>query len=344
MDDDAWNNYRQASDAAKLGINTYCLSEFGTDEMIDNLHTYSRKEIISRCYWREFPRKREEKTVGILGRGSIAAELLERGLLTNVFEPGRYVSYHAFGDTSFFSRTHQEAVKALCAGDPKDDRLFLHDEKWEHHPKIIRDADRIIICEDDDKSCLEIYQELCRWFPTGVMIHVRLDQESDMVTGFGSYSTIFTLRSFARDDINRLAVTLNDIYNESSGNGAAWNDLSDHLKRSNIAAADHMIVKARFILGDDSITELTEENCRRAYEAFCNAEPELRDACREMEHRRWVRFHQMYNWVYSEKRDNSLRRHPLMLPYAELSEEDKEKDAYAWEMFSAVAARTAAEQ
>ena len=68
--------------------------------------------------------------------------------------------------------------------------------------------------------------------------------------------------SFVRYDINRLAVTLNDIYNEQAGGTSEWDDLSDHLKRSNIAAADHMIVKIRYLLDDSSITKLTEQNCR----------------------------------------------------------------------------------
>ena len=133
---------------------------------------------------------------------------------------------------------------------------------------------------------------------------------------------------------------LNEIYNERSGKTVGWEDLSDHLKRSNIAAADHMTVKVRYLLDDDSITELTGENCRRAYEAFCNADPQKRDICREMEHRRWIRFHQMFNWTYASERDDQMRRHPLMLPYSKLGEEDREKDAYAWEMLSGVADRS----
>lgn len=60
-----------------------------------------------------------------------------------------------------------------------------------------------------------------------------------------------------------------------------------------------------------------------------------------MEHRRWIRFHQMYNWTYAEERDDQMRRHPMMLPYSELSEEEKEKDAFAWEMLSGLADRSA---
>ena len=340
MGDDLWDNYCQAEDAAGLGIETYCLTDFGADEISGNLHTFSTKEIISRCYWKEHPIRKDEKTVVLIGSGSIAAELLERGLITNVFEPGRYICYHVFGDSSVFRKSHREAVRTLCGGDPEDDTLFLHKECWEYHPEIIRSADRIIICEDTDRSDLATYKELRRMFPTAAEIHVRLNNDTEKICGFGSSKSIFTMKSFTRDDINKLAVTLHDIYSEGSECPVGWDDLSDHKKWSNIAAADHMIVKVRYLLDDDSITELTEENCRKAYGVFRDADAEKRDVFREMEHRRWVRFHLMYNWTYSPERNDLMRRHPLMIPYSELSEEDKEKDAYAWEILAEVADRS----
>ena len=340
MGNDLWENYCQATDAAGLGIDTYCLNDFGSDKLTGNLHAFSKKEIISRCYWRDHPVRRNEKIIVLIGSGSIAAELLERGLLTNVFEPGRYIRYHVFGDSSHFRKSHREAVKTLCGGDPEEDSLFLHEECWEYHPEIIRTADRIIICEDDDRSDLETYEELVRMFPTAADIHVRLGKDVELIRCFGSSSTVFAMRSIIRNEINRLALTLHNIYNEGSENPVGWEALSDHMKRSNIAAADHLTVKVRYLLDDDSITELTEQNCRRAFEVFSNADPEKRDICREMEHRRWLRFHQMYNWTYSPERDNLMRRHPMMLPYSELTEEEKEKDAYAWKMIAGVADRT----
>ena len=55
-----------------------------------------------------------------------------------------------------------------------------------------------------------------------------------------------------------------------------------------------------------------------------------------MEHRRWLRFYQMYNWRYSPTRDNPMRLHPMMLPYEDLSESEQKKDAYAWELIGSL--------
>ena len=49
-----------------------------------------------------------------------------------------------------------------------------------------------------------------------------------------------------------------------------------------------------------------------------------------------MRFHYMNNWRYAPVRDNAARRHPLLTPYDRLSEEDRRKDDYGWELLKAL--------
>ena len=65
--------------------------------------------------------------------------------------------------------------------------------------------------------------------------------------------------------------------------------------------------------------------------------PGKADLLQEIEHRRWMRFYELYNWQYDPVRDNRLRRHPMMLPYDRLSPEEQKKDAYAWEILGRIA-------
>ena len=143
-----------------------------------------------------------------------------------------------------------------------------------------------------------------------------------------------------KDELNHRARLMNDIYNESAANPVGWEDLSPFLRQSNIAAADHLIVKARFLLEEEEMTELTAEDCRRAYIRFRELYETQADLLQKTEHRRWMRFHQMYNWQYAPVRDNALRRHPLLLPYEQLSVPEQRKDAYAWEMLGRLGERT----
>ena len=139
-----------------------------------------------------------------------------------------------------------------------------------------------------------------------------------------------------KDALNRQAVMMNDIYNRGSSSPTKWEDLSYFLKQSNIAAADHLLVKIRYLLGDETITAITPENCRRAYEVYRSTREMRGEEYQEMEHRRWMHFYLMHNWRWNEKRDNIKRLHPLMLPYAELAPAEQKKDAYAWEMLGMI--------
>ena len=130
--------------------------------------------------------------------------------------------------------------------------------------------------------------------------------------------------------MNKAAEILNDIYNQHSDSPCPWVDLNPFLKQSNMSAADHLLIKIRILL-DDETAELTADNCLKAYELYIHDEVN-RDLYQEIEHRRWLRFHKMNNWEYSTTRDNLSRKHPDLLPYDELPPEEQAKNSYSWEM------------
>ena len=83
----------------------------------------------------------------------------------------------------------------------------------------------------------------------------------------------------------------------------AWRALDGMKRSSNTARADHYWIEEK----------LREKGIR---------EEELW----EMEHIRWCRFQSVNHWSYAPERDNSRRRHPLLVPYSQLDKKEKAKD------------------
>lgn len=332
MKDDPWENYCEGLEAASMKIESYCMSDMMVGDVPDGMSLFGKAECLGRWYWQYHPLVSGEKCVVLIGCGRYGAAVLERALLTNVLTPGRTAEYHVFEDEAGFRAMHTELVRALEGSDPDDDKLVFHGEKWYESVDLLRRADRIILCRDDDASNLDVYEKLSTWFAIRDSVHVRLSKKMPGVNSFGEGEKILTGEYVMKGALNKQAVLMHGIYSKGSGNPVPWEKLGYFFRQSNIAAADHLLVKIRFLLEDDTITNITPENCRAAYEVYAKTRESMGEIYQKIEHRRWMHFYLLHNWVYSEKRDNEKRRHPLLLPYEKLAPEEKRKDAYAWEM------------
>ena len=327
-----WENVSGALAACESGARCVCMAEAPIDRLPGNMVLFSPLEAMSRSYWKNRPLRSDEHTVVLLGCGAAGSALLERALMTNVFESGRNIEYHVFDDTADFAALHPEAVRGLSLGTPGEDSLIFHTESWTEARGLLQRADRILVAYDDERHNFEIWEELRTWFDSTAALHVRLSERVPGVESFGGRDESMRPEFVMKDEINRRARLMNEIYNEGSSAPTAWEELSAFLRQSNITAADHLIVKARYLLQDETLTELSATDCARAYARYRELCVERADEMQEMEHRRWMRFYQMYNWQYAPVRDNAKRRHPMLLPYEELAETDRKKDAYAWQM------------
>ena len=337
MSGDHWKNYEQGLEAAEQHIPAYCMTDFSVDSLPPEMHLFSLRDVLSRSYWKSHPLRSDESQIVLIGNGSACDALLERALLTNVFEPGRRISYHVFGNPDEFASLHPAIVAALVPeGD--DDILHLYPGSWTEQRDLIQAADRILLCADNERENLSVYGRLRSWFSTKASVHLLLQTPVEGLVSFGDRDTVLTPEFVMQDEINRLAIRMNDLYNRYAAHPTAWRDLSEFLRQSNIAAADHLPVKVRYLLQNDSLTDIGPAEYRQAFQRFAARRDAEADLFQEMEHRRWLRFYWMYNWNYNPVRDNALRRHPLILPYWELSLEEQKKDAYAWELLNEFAA------
>lgn len=325
------NNYDIAAQIAALGVPSYFDSQALDDVHVPDLFCFSPTHHCARQFWMEHPLQEGEENILFIGDGLWMKALLEQALLVNIYSVNQNLKYRVFGDASQFQMDHYG--------------LQLECDSLTFHPSFpsaqeLRSADRIIVCMDSDENNLSVYERLKKYYVTGGKIFLRMLNDPSLlpdVTVFGSAQELYTPDLVIHRVLDRAAKLTNEYYNRLSPETASrWEDLSDYSKGSNLASADHLLVKLRILLGDRSLTKITPEACSKAAQIYAIQKEEKEAYFQELEHLRWNRYLYMNNWQYGESKSNATRTHPLLKPYAELSDFDKAKDNCAWEMIESL--------
>lgn len=336
MDDDGYLNYETALHVtAASNIRIVCRTDETPDELDPKITLFDEDDCLARHYWQAYPVEESEKDIILIGNGASVDRLLERALLINVFPKGWGLIYHVFGYNGDFGMDHQRIMESL-GSDRIEDMIVFHDKPWQEDTKLLCSASRIILCDPDMNENLSVKNRIRRYFPTEGAIYMFYSgrASSDAVV-VDKTRDVYSKNLLLGGIQNKLAVNINELYREKSGGDApAWEVLSEFHRQANIAAADHLLTKVRLLLPGDDIKTLTPDICRMAYKVFCEADPEHLEIYRKLEHDRWMRFYLMYNWVFDPVRDNKRRRHHLLVPFGELTEEEKIKDDSAWQILN----------
>ena len=338
-------NERLAHALEPLDCEIYCMTEYEPDRLPVRQHRFDPYDCCARLYWRRFPLASPNERILLIGGGRYAEAILEQALQRNVLSDDQAVTYEVFGDFSAFRLNHPylSQLFSLDAEDAGRDSLLFREGSWKAYPDSLQRADRIIFCCETEEQTIEALAELKRYFPVSAALHAKLSGAFDGVSGFGSMEEIFTPELVMRDRLNRAAMQLNEIYRATAGGSApTWGELSSFTRRSNIASAEHLGVKARILLGDGETDELTPARAARAYAKYRAADEAELTRYLRIEHERWMRFHVLNNWRYAPQRDNSRRLHPMLVPFDSLSPQDQRKDAYGWELLDLAKAELAA--
>ena len=336
MGENGMDNYRRACALVRRGARACCLSGYEPDALPEGLTVFNPYAGCARLYWERFPLRRPDESIVLIGSGPWAEALLDQALLVNVADPLQSVRYLVYGGFADYRR-NRPYLRQLCAPDGAEapgDALVFSDGPWNGDWQALRSADRIILCSGSENEVLSVFQSLRRLGVLSGAVHARLDQDLDGLTAFGSVRELADPELVLRTRLDRRAMALHRIYLEGAGTASpAWEELSAFLRRSNLAAADHLPVKLRVLLGADAA--FSRDACAEAFRRWQAAED--RERYRRIEHLRWMRFHLLHNWQYAPRRDNAARLHPLLLPFDSLSPEDQVKDDYAWELLGALA-------
>jgi hypothetical protein len=275
----------------------------------------------------------------IIGFKNYGKSILERAILTNIISADQHITYHIFGDAKEFLDIHYRLgiVFSINEESKIKDSLIFHNEFWSENHQIIENADRIIICDDDEQTGWDIYWKLNCFYKIKGRVDLRSNRKAPGVSYFGTNEEIYTPEQILRTKLNEAAITINDLFRKSVTYPTLdWNELDDFHRQSKIATADHLLMKARILLNDESITELDSYVLADAYKKYKNTKNWAceREKYRMIDHLRWLRFYTYYNWSYGPKRDETLKQHPMMRLYENLTPSQQRERDLSWELMN----------
>ena len=329
LSDDSFENERKAAALSGLGVQLTCRSEREPEKIPPHTNYYNPCEGCARLYWHRFPVTKKEERIVLVGGGQFGEALLEQALMFNIIAPDQHIRYDLLGDWESFRRAHLYLDQMISLGKEEADRdsLFFHPGAWNETPDCLMKADRILFVSDDEAETASHLGTLLRYYPVPGQVYARFSEKVEGVVSFGSPEELYEPNLVLGLSLRRLAVGLHNNYLRSSGGALpSWEQLGGFLRRSNLASADHLGLKARILTGED------EPDFKKAAARYRTLTAEERKTCRRIEHLRWCRFHYLNNWQYAPIRDNLKRQHPLLVPFDNLSEADQAKDDYAWEL------------
>lgn len=325
----------------ELPVEVYARTTNGQDKLSGNINFFHSYECCARQYWHSKPLCSHENIIVLIGFGNYGCSILERAILTNIISIGQHVSYHIFGDAREFLAIHDRLGELFSLNKESEirDSLIFHDEIWAADRFILERADRIIICEDDEQEGWSIFWTLNKYYKVSGRIDLRSSRKAPGISYFGTNEEIYTSQQIIRTDLNKAAIMINEIFRKSvSYPTLSWEELDDLHRQSKIAAADHLLMKARILLEDETITALTAPVARKAYDRYykkSESENE-KEMYRKLDHMRWLRFYIFYNWDYGPVRDDAARQHPMLRPYEELTPGQKQERDAAWELMESL--------
>ena len=288
--------------------NVYIMLEDISRQNIENplITVFSMAENCARQYWKDHPSLQNEK-IAIIGFENVGKNILLYGLQMNLIDPGQHYEYHIYGDGTGFRREHTELDKM------EPDEIIFHDDGVYEFAEMA-DFDRIIICGGRDENgniatvskllvSVQINCPIYVYAPNGDII-TNLFGKNRLIC-FGTTKETVSADMIFNEKSMEDARRQHEFYYKQYG-GTPWEKLDCFKRYSNVSSSDYMCTVNRLLEKGVSVESIAE-----------------------LEHIRWCRYHYIYNWKYGVETDSSKRTHNCLIPFSELSEEEKIKDIEA---------------
>ncbi len=283
------------------------------------LHFFNIYDVMARDYWKKnnfYDRRGEKLKVAVIGYGRVGKAIFKYGYLNNIYGLNQEIEYHIWGcspsEASFVGGLHTM----------NGDSIVIHEKPWEEEMDVLSRMSRVIYTLEEQSIAL--VQKVLYVNPDAE-IHCYSENQaglaqlyiSNKVLAFGDLSDILTEDNIKKEKLYRQGKLFNYDYYLRYSNGQVpddferaadeeWKKLNGFFKSSNIARADHYWIEKK-LMADGELEENSEDSWK-------------------IEHIRWSRFYYANHWTYDKVRDNSARKHNLLVPYEELDYKEKSKD------------------
>ncbi len=267
----------------------------------NNIFAFSAADNCAIQYWKNHLAEKNEK-IAIIGDEELTDTLLFRGLLTNITALDQCIEYHIWKKEHDFPYLHN-GLKEINM-----DRIVFHEQPYYKELDLLQQMNRIILCGHDADNLKMLAKLSETLIAPEIHVKMRYSAGAVMIYGnskvkvFGTSDELMTREIIIKEELLEGAKELHNGYYKLYG-GKSWEELDAFKKQANLFSAEYsLVVKKLHMCGID------------------------KETLAELVHECWRRFHYLNGWSYAVKRNDSAKQHDLLVPYKELSEEDKQKD------------------
>ncbi|SDB42797.1 potassium channel family protein [Butyrivibrio sp. INlla16] len=349
LKDNEMENFLDAITLSDTGAPIVCLANFTPAHHPMNISFFSLTDCTARLFWQQYPVKKKNETILLIGFGAAGSVLLDRALELNVLYEDQSIHYHVFGNSDEYCRNRKKLSDIVSINEQSDERdsIIFHDSHWNTDEKLLAKADRIILCDDSEKDNIAVLQTLQKFFAFSGEIYIYNSNVRSIATPFGQTRDILTPAFVLHNTLTDMALCRHEMMRFYLGGAIPlWEDLDSLIKDMNYITTDHISLKVHMLLGDEApcqpFDDIPSATLRKASAARNDMSDEQKTVLNKLEHERTCRFYLLHNYSYAEKTNDDTRENNLLKTFDKLNDFEKQMVEISWNLIDELASHKAA--
>ncbi len=344
LKDNEMENFLDATMLSDTGAPIVCMANFTPSHHPMNISFFSLTDCTARLFWQQYPIKKKDEIIIMIGFGAAGSVLLDRALELNVLYEDQNIQYHVFGNSDEYCRNRKRLPEIVSINEPSDSRdsVIFHDTPWNTDEILLGKADRIILCDDSEQENIAVLQTLQKFFSYIGELYIYNSNVRSVATPFGQTRDILTPAFVLHNTLTDMALCRHEMMRfYSGGNIPLWEDLDSQIKDMNYTTTDHISLKVHMLLGDEApcqpFDDIPSKTLRKASMVWNSLSDDQKAGLKKLEHERMTRFYYLHNYQFAEKTNDDARENSLLKSYDELNDTEKQMVEVSWYLIDELA-------